>query len=131
MVGSPYFEKRAVSAVRRCGGVARLLVGGAEQQRDAPQARQAHQGVDDAGENGHLAAAEESHRIKAEQADPPQFRAPMIASANAILSITMRKTSFMPSSRDLALVYPTGRELCGWGKFPAWTKFANRIAKER
>ena len=39
-------------------GVARLLVGGAEQQRDAPQARQAHQGVDDAGENGHLAAAE-------------------------------------------------------------------------
>ena len=46
-----------------------LLPVGAEQQRDTPQARQTHQGIDDPGEDGQLPAAEEGHRVKAEQAD--------------------------------------------------------------
>jgi hypothetical protein len=40
-----------------------------EQQCDAPQSGQSHQRVNDAGQNGHLAAKEERHRVKAEQAD--------------------------------------------------------------
>ena len=41
----------------------------AEQQADAPQASQAHQGENDAGEDGQLTAAEECHQVEAEQAD--------------------------------------------------------------
>ena len=40
-----------------------------EQQRDAPQSRQAHHGVDDPGEHGQGAAAEKGHGIEAEQPD--------------------------------------------------------------
>ena len=69
------------------------LLAAAEQQRDAPQTSQAHQSVDHPGEDRQLAAAEEGHRVEAEQADTPQFRAPMMARVSAILSITMRKTS--------------------------------------
>ena len=64
-------EKRtlfASSFLCGMGSVACFLVG-AEQQCDAPQARQTYQGVDDAGQQRGLAPKAESHRVKAKQAD--------------------------------------------------------------
>ena len=40
-----------------------------EQKRDAPKARKAHQRIDDAADNRHLAAADKGDYIKAEQAN--------------------------------------------------------------
>ena len=51
------------------GGMAGIVLGVPEQQRDAPQSCQPHQRVDNPGEERHLPAEEESHRVKAEQPD--------------------------------------------------------------
>ena len=41
----------------------------AEEQGDAPKTRQTHQTVNDAGEQGQLAAEEEGHGVEPEEAD--------------------------------------------------------------
>ena len=45
----------------------RFVVLIAEQERDAPKSGDAYQGIDDAAESAHLAAAQESHAVKTEQ----------------------------------------------------------------
>ena len=42
---------------------------GTEEHRNAPQTGETHQRIDNAGEHGHLAAAQERHRVEAKQAD--------------------------------------------------------------
>ena len=75
------------------GCVARLFFT-AEQQADAPQASQTHQGENDAGKDGQLTAAEERHQVEAEWPVLPQFRAPMMTRINAILSRIMVRPPF-------------------------------------
>ena len=53
----------------RSGHAGASLVAVPEEQRDAPDAGQPHQGIDDPAENGHLPAAEEGYDVEAENAD--------------------------------------------------------------
>lgn len=46
-----------------------------EQQRDAPDSRQADQNIDDAAENGSGAAEQPRHQVKLKQADQPPVQA--------------------------------------------------------
>ena len=48
----------------------------AKQQGDAPDARQAHQGIDDAAEQGIHPAEEPGHQVKLEKADEPPVQTP-------------------------------------------------------
>lgn len=56
-VGRPIFCKNSSGVVRRI----------AEQQRDAPQTGDAHQGIDNAADGSQLAAADKGHAVKGEQ----------------------------------------------------------------
>ena len=49
------------------GRLTGAVLGVPEEQRDAPQTCQPHKGIDDPGENGHLAAKEKGNGVKAEQ----------------------------------------------------------------
>lgn len=51
------------------GGGGGMVVAKAEEQGDAPETGQTHKCVDNAGEDGKLAAEEEGHGVKSEQAD--------------------------------------------------------------
>ena len=63
----------------------------AEQQCDAPNARQADDRIDDAAEHSALTAEQPCHQVKLEDAHKAQLSEPMIERINAIVS--MRNTS--------------------------------------
>ena len=71
------------------GRLTGAVLGVPAEQRDAPQACQPHKGIDDPGENGHLAAKEKGNGVKADSPTPPQFSAPTITRISAILSTIM------------------------------------------
>ena len=57
LAAARFFAKNSSGVVRRI----------AEQQRDAPQTRDAHQGIDNAADGSQLAAADKGHAVKGEQ----------------------------------------------------------------
>ena len=61
-----------------------------EQQGNAPQARYAHQGIDDAAQGRQLAAADKCYAVEGEKPTLPQFSAPMMTKISAMRSMIFK-----------------------------------------
>ena len=82
-----------------------------EQQRDAPQARQAHQGIDDPAHGRQLAAEQPRHAVEGEKAhaSPVQRAHDHQDQRNAVYDL---QRDSLPFSRNICLIMPAlGRDI--------------------
>ena len=100
----------------------------AEEQTDAPQSGQADQRINDPGQDGQLAAAEERYGVKAEQADTAPVQGADDGKRQRDLINHLAKPPFL----DLRLACPQARRFMQFGDrgdFPAKRQARRSVAR--